>query len=201
MEPSAPSSPAPRTAAGRRLADMLALLSLLLLLASVALWVRSYRRVDMAAFYLPGGRVQVAAAWRGGLFLFFSSVPIENRSWHDVDLALNQPLEEARGHWDLLDAEAANKWSWRGFSMHSKPRDAFAQPGARFVLLRVPLWVIALLAAPLPAAALRRRLQRWRWRRANRCQNCGYDLRATSGRCPECGAAIATQSASAISPG
>ncbi len=53
--------------------------------------------------------------------------------------------------------------------------------------LRLPLWFI-LLASSAPAALwlryLRRSLTR---RRLGLCANCGYDLRATPQRCPECG--------------
>ena len=57
----------------------------------------------------------------------------------------------------------------------------------------LPVWTIVAAAAVLPASRLgawwvgsRRRAGR---SRANRCPACGYDLRATPGRCPECGAA------------
>jgi hypothetical protein len=64
---------------------------------------------------------------------------------------------------------------------------------------RLPLWVALLVTAALPAhrvVALARarivhaRQRRW-WRARNTglCPACGYDLRATPGRCPECGLA------------
>ena len=52
----------------------------------------------------------------------------------------------------------------------------------------LPLWLPLLLTSILPTIAM------LRWRRAHRrlaagrCRHCGYDLRASPDRCPECGA-------------
>jgi hypothetical protein len=55
----------------------------------------------------------------------------------------------------------------------------------------VPHWFIALITMVLPAWWLLRRHRAHRAARLGICRSCGYDLRATPARCPECGAPAA----------
>ena len=85
--------------------------------------------------------------------------------------------------WDTYRQWACFEYG-RGEFIYGRFRYATAQ-------VRVPLWFVALLAAPLPAwrgrTLARRRIAS---RRASQglCVQCGYDVRATPDRCPECGA-------------
>ncbi len=78
-------------------------------------------------------------------------------------------------------------WSWGRVRLNFPSPELEAWRNGIYRLM-VPLWMPVLLAAPLPVARL---LRYWRRRRGvipdRRCV-CGYDLRATPERCPECGA-------------
>jgi hypothetical protein len=76
---------------------------------------------------------------------------------------------------------------WSG-STHAGP------PREQTLLIVVPhlhLLLVELLALLTPLA-VRNRLQVSRRRRMNLCTKCGYDLRATPDRCPECGTPVET---------
>ena len=57
--------------------------------------------------------------------------------------------------------------------------------------LRIPLGYVIVATGLLPLVWLSRRVARWlhgrRIRAAGLCRGCGYDVRATPDRCPECG--------------
>jgi hypothetical protein len=53
-----------------------------------------------------------------------------------------------------------------------------------------PIWLALVIFLPLPVVSLYRGQRRRRLSRIGKCAKCGYDLRASVGRCPECGTAI-----------
>ena len=59
--------------------------------------------------------------------------------------------------------------------------------GMRRRNLVLPFWLLMCVSAVLPVGWWLRRLKARRWKRAGRCLTCGYDLRASKDRCPECG--------------
>jgi hypothetical protein len=157
------------------------------------LWVRSYWRNDTVRH----------SRWDRGTEIYT----------HQTCTSIGGSLVFAFGRrtvHHLLDG-AAPEWvtrpdlvGWQSYSTRLPPRPRpwpgvfpFHQLPFRFERLgtwtlyrvsgSVPHWSLALVLGVLPAAWL------WRWRvlrrraRVGLCKSCGYDVRATPGRCPECG--------------
>jgi hypothetical protein len=53
--------------------------------------------------------------------------------------------------------------------------------------LVVPYWFFVVVCSALPVVGLRRVILRRRRKHRGACVRCGYDLRGTPGKCPECG--------------
>jgi hypothetical protein len=174
--------------------------SLALGVLTVLLWVGSYRYY--CQYSRPGDDVQTivyARSLRGGLqFAKVGSVP----AWFIEAQRLSSPrwrterLDTPPGSsmtpdndWQLLDGpRLTTNVRTLGFRL-LRGTLFYHSP---FWSLRIPYWSLALLCLPLPAA---RGVGWWRRRRTRKqghCPACGYDLRATPDRCPECGTAAGT---------
>jgi hypothetical protein len=76
------------------------------------------------------------------------------------------------------------------FTTGAIPSAPVLQWNSTQLLLVIPWWFVAFLTALLPAASLLRApiaIRNHIRRRRNLCTHCGYDLRSSADRCPECG--------------
>jgi hypothetical protein len=181
----------------RRLLNLLTILSLLLCVAAVAMWVTGYRwgtsltwtRGDPVG--TDQGFLEVSLLSERG-----EAAAVIDREWAHCDQDVGPLL--ARAEWP-----SRLRWGWRpsggmfdhltdsdiwptaGFAAVDNRTELSPQDGSRYTVLMAPWWAAAAAFAVLPTIRLSRRL--WRRRKAGSCPTCGYDLRATPGRCPECG--------------
>jgi hypothetical protein len=73
----------------------------------------------------------------------------------------------------------------------SKPERQIMRYTLDYAVLAVPYWALLLATGLAPALWLRGRMRRRGRILGGRCARCGYDLRASPGRCPECGSEAA----------
>lgn len=148
----------------------------------------------------------------GRVVINFTETPLHIRNWYLSKEVATPP----HGPWSWTSRDAADQWlGWwihQPLTPRSQPKWVWhmlpwgrrvdylngwgvstADPGhgEEFWLagheVWIPYWAVALLTVPLPLDQLRRAVSRWTRRAVGTCSACGYDLRATPDRCPECG--------------
>ena len=172
----------------RRLFNLAAAMSLILCCGIAGLWIRSESTKDRVTFPRPqGNRWCFAIKTYPGtldLAILVMTIPLMDRPYWQSTAVLSDTEE-----WD-------RQWQrenlWLGFGFHRFPfdgRDIRGRPYAgHWNELFLPYWSLVVLTAALPVVWFCRRVARGRRQLEHRCIRCGYDLRATPDRCPECGA-------------
>jgi hypothetical protein len=82
---------------------------------------------------------------------------------------------------DSFEKPVTEDQTWLGFRFERRPGHGWD--------LWFPAWVVVLVTAVPPALSAPRWYAVFTRRPASHCQGCGYDMRATPDRCPECGRA------------
>jgi hypothetical protein len=171
---------------GRYILSGLTVLSLVLCVSTGALWLRSLWLVDNA-LWLPGGTSNRGYGFESGLGVLTVQRLVLSRPLTAVQAGAGytrQSVTPAR-------RETFNQWlrdeTWHGFGWQDYRTTMFSVERLNLYghrnYISAPYWAIFLAAVAMPVTSL------WRRRRrvAGKCAKCGYDLRATPDRCPECG--------------
>jgi hypothetical protein len=191
----------------RHLITLVSALSLVLCVGTAVLWVwnSSGDAAEISRFGADLESAKTAHYWHmhlgshdGGIYWMHCSaetIPgdrewgmVGRREWHhgeDIFAAANTIflVDFGRSFPSQEGDSLAPDWRRLGFRAFR-----FSELGTAGYVVVVPDWLPIALAAIAPALWTHRRLRRRRYRLAGSCLQCGYDLRATPGRCPECGA-------------
>jgi hypothetical protein len=178
-----------------------AAMSLVLCIAAGTLWIRSYAHPVERRFTYRGEECRWCLS-RGTLtvdneieVLLYASLLLQKRNSAEIRSQLTE-LEEAKA---LLPNDSTRELRRRADELDRQAdQDLARKPHGVAPWSYSSRWflpALALAAAIAPALYGRRILLRRRRVRAGACVICGYDLRATPDRCPECGAEVHRNSA------
>jgi hypothetical protein len=166
----------------RILLNTITSLSLLLSMAVVVLWARSYKvsnllicRTNAGSYSLIAERGEVCVRWLATT----QHTPLERAQWSGYQ----QPADPGARYVPPQSTERrlGGFWIERG----TMPIHETGRPAIAYVAVVVPFWPLVLFLAVASALVARNWLRRHNHR--GRCAVCNYDLRATPNRCPECG--------------
>ena len=165
----------------RRVFNVLAGVSLVLCVATTGMWVRTYWREDQ--FQTASHRYDFDTT-PGRVWLNYSNPPYWGGIGYRVRPVRNDRFgQQFHGFFRIMPAPSGRSYAVCGFVYLT-----YLQPGppwaCRFKYVGVPFWFITLLAGTIPFAWFQNRFTR---KLPGQCVVCGYDLRATPDRCPECG--------------
>lgn len=167
-----------------------AILSLLLLCATAWCWRGSYRDAQGLVLLLDKGRASGIISTRGVLRFAWTDLLLDDRrAWTIQTFTI--PDDQAQVLEEMIVSAPNHSARWKSFSFARG--ESLGDVRTRHVSVSIPHWLAVALLAILPIRRLLLVWRQWRRQRNNQCLACGYDLRESKDRCPECGAAIKHQ--------
>ncbi len=182
-----------------RLFTILSAISLALCMACVVMWVRSYYIRDIVSFGVTGGDSHVAQSILGRLHLLsnLSGGCVEGKVYYTADHLSPQAIWQAgmSGYPQHVQWRGGFVWqSYDNFIMCAVGDELGFTIRSRLVV--IPYWFPAVVCGILPLfwlSQVRGRRHQENRRRRGLCLVCGYDLRGSPQRCPECGTPVAAE--------
>lgn len=178
----------------RRLFTFASAISLVVCVGTVTLWARSHWVADEFKWgwtrgvgwaWTPAGSLELGL-FRGDC----SDEPADFYGFKHGPAPVNRPINT----FVFMEIDPPDKlvvWQWGGFAWYSLRSRTNGNLYAEAV---APFWSIMALAGVLPFGWLvlqtRSRARLLAQKRRGLCRTCGYDLRASTGRCSECGTPI-----------
>jgi hypothetical protein len=171
----------------RRMLNMMSVVSLVVFVAITGMWIRSCfvadryiwdaespfvgGRYHLRGLQIAGGLLQYAKEESGYPFFLvtvhgYSAIPLSEKHGTTLDPP-----------WHLGPTASGSDWLVVRYEKNFGER----------TVVSFPLWAPAIVFAILPILQKSRRRRRRQRRVRGLCARCGYDLRATPERCPECG--------------
>jgi len=162
----------------RWLFNITSMLLLLICLAAAVMWIRGYFVGDNWVWYerecpncyntIRSGRGWMRYGW--------------------TDMSMMTGINPPPGHFTPEPAEALYPFSRASAVNYSLPGFRYSRyAGSRALIVDVSYAIPFAITVVLPSIWLLRYRRQRRRARLGLCGVCGYDLRASPGRCPECG--------------
>jgi hypothetical protein len=163
---------------GRWIQNAGAAVSLVVLVATIVLWVRSYWVNDYVAIQRPLATPRICEVWT-----LISNRGLAGFGWQDGNFIVGRGVQVSH-RLPFRWTGRTTFWNTLGFSYDSGSVKSTIFYSYWKVL--IPCWSLALFASILPLVAFVR--SRREQKVKGHCTKCGYDLRGNiSGVCPECG--------------
>jgi hypothetical protein len=169
----------------RRAFKIVVALSLLLFVATGVLWVRSYWHRDVFTLWFAERRACWVESCRGGGIQFVQMT--------------NMATDQLESGWDVAFPADPLPTEMRlgfGFVPTTSPPNWDGGPSRQVYITVVvfPAYALMILLAVLPTTWAFTMIRRSRRVGLGHCLHCGYDLRASPDRCPECGTEAGSRS-------
>lgn len=158
------------------------LLSLLCGLVILVVWARSYWAAQYVGRSTPTHWDGVLSM-RGILRLEHGTYAADKPGWSYVTYA----IKDRSGLWPELTTRDRGGGPLKRLGFGTAAIDYYSDGKMRRYALYLPHWAAALSFAILPTLTFSQAIRCRRRSARGRCPSCGYDLRATPDRCPECG--------------